>query len=93
VKTQKETATLRLTTLDEEVVVWRHEQLVGAGLPHDLAAELAGDSRFDLHALIELVERGCPPELARRILAPIEDPHPETGVQSSQSAIGTETRR
>jgi hypothetical protein len=26
----------------------------------------------DLHALIELVERGCPPVLAARILAPLE---------------------
>ena len=26
-----------------------------------------------LHALIELVERGCPPALAVRILAPLED--------------------
>jgi hypothetical protein len=26
-----------------------------------------------LHALIELVERGCPPELALRILAPLDD--------------------
>ena len=33
---------------------------------------LARDPRYDLHALIELVERGCPPELAVRILAPLE---------------------
>jgi hypothetical protein len=26
----------------------------------------------DVHALIELVERGCRPELAARILAPLE---------------------
>ena len=26
---------------------------------------------YDLHALIELVERGCPPALAIRILAPL----------------------
>ena len=30
------------------------------------------DARFDLHALIELAERGCPPDLAVRILAPLE---------------------
>jgi hypothetical protein len=29
-------------------------------------------ARYDLHQLIELVEQGCPPELAVRILAPLE---------------------
>jgi hypothetical protein len=28
--------------------------------------------RYDLHVLIELVEHGCPPELAIRILSPLE---------------------
>jgi hypothetical protein len=54
------------------VVVWRREQLVQSGFPQPLAARLAADSAFDLHALIELAERGCPPELAVRILAPVE---------------------
>jgi hypothetical protein len=27
---------------------------------------------MDLHELIELVERGCPPALAARILAPLD---------------------
>ena len=27
---------------------------------------------MDLHAMIELVERGCPPDLAARILAPFD---------------------
>jgi hypothetical protein len=31
---------------------------------------------MDLHALIELIERGCPPELAARILAPLETERP-----------------
>ena len=30
------------------------------------------DQRYDLHALIELVEHGCPPLLAVRILAPLD---------------------
>ena len=38
---------------------------VGFTLP--LAARLARDARYDLHALIGLVERGCSPELAVRI--------------------------
>jgi hypothetical protein len=53
-----------------EVVRWRREQLVGSGFPPPLAARLAKDARYDLHALIELAERGCQPELAVRILAP-----------------------
>jgi hypothetical protein len=55
-----------------EVVDWRRQQLVGVGFSFALAAEIAGDPRFDLHALIELVENRCPPDLAVRILAPLE---------------------
>jgi hypothetical protein len=52
------------------VVRWRREQLVGSGFPLPLADRLAKDTRYDLHALIELTERGCRPELAVRILSP-----------------------
>jgi hypothetical protein len=31
---------------------------------------------LDLHALIELIERGCPPGLAARILAPLDTERP-----------------
>jgi hypothetical protein len=55
------------------VISWRSERLAESGFPLALAFELAHDPRFDLHGLIELVERGCPPELAVRILAPLED--------------------
>ena len=55
-----------------EVVSWRRDQLVHSGFTLPLAVRLAEDPRYDLHALIELVERGCPPELAVRILAPLE---------------------
>jgi hypothetical protein len=54
-----------------EVVAWRCDQLAASGFPRPLASSVAGDSRYDLHALIELVERGCPPNLAVRILAPL----------------------
>jgi hypothetical protein len=57
-----------------DVASWRLEQLLASGFPRQLAARLAADSRYDLHALIELVERGCPAALAVRILAPIEEP-------------------
>jgi hypothetical protein len=57
----------------EQVVRWRREQLVGSGFAPALAARVAENTDYDLHALIELVERGCPSELAARILAPIEE--------------------
>jgi hypothetical protein len=47
-------------------------QLVESGFPGALAARVAADRHYDLHALIELVERGCAPHLAVRILAPLE---------------------
>jgi hypothetical protein len=57
----------------DQVVRWRREQLTASGFPSALASGLAEDARYDLHALIELCERGCAPELAVRILAPLED--------------------
>jgi hypothetical protein len=57
----------------DQVVRWRHEQLVEVGFASALAARVAQNAHYDLHALIELVERGCGPELAVRILAPIEE--------------------
>lgn len=56
-----------------EVVDWRRRQLTNAGFGLPLASALAHDARWDLHALIELVERGCPPQLAARILAPLDE--------------------
>ena len=43
-----------------------------AGIEPDLAASIAADCAMDLHAMIELIERGCPPGLAARILAPFD---------------------
>jgi hypothetical protein len=54
------------------VVGWRRSQLTAAGFSLPLTARIAGDPRYDLHALIELTERGCAPELAVRIVAPLE---------------------
>ena len=42
-----------------EVVSWRRDQLVHAGFTLALAAQLSRDPRYELHALVELVERGC----------------------------------
>jgi hypothetical protein len=57
---------------ETRIVGWRRGQLTGAGFPLPLAVRIAGDPRYDLHALIELTERECPPELAVRIVAPLE---------------------
>jgi hypothetical protein len=56
---------------DPQVVEWRRSQLRRAGFPAALAEQAARDGQLDLHAMIELVERGCPPKLALRILAPL----------------------
>jgi hypothetical protein len=55
------------------VLEWRRGRLVAAGVAPDLAAELAEDRAVDLHAVLALIDRGCPPELAARIRAPLED--------------------
>ena len=54
------------------MVAWRIERLLAAGFQRELAESLAADGAVDLHALLELVDRGCPPELAARILAPLD---------------------
>jgi hypothetical protein len=56
-----------------DVMEWRRDQLAHTGFSLPLAVRIAGDTRYDLHALIELVERGCSPELAIRILAPLDE--------------------
>ena len=55
----------------QDVVTWRTERLRRAGFSPEAAATLASDFEMDLHALLELVDRGCPPDLAARILAPL----------------------
>lgn len=49
---------------------WRRCRLLEAGFPEDLADAVAADPLFDLHVLLQLVDRGCPPDLAVRITAP-----------------------
>lgn len=60
---------------DRELVAWRRDQLVRSGFGLPTADRLARDGRYDLHDLIELVESGCPPALAVRILAPDDREH------------------
>jgi hypothetical protein len=54
----------------ERYIDWRSRCLREAGFERPVAERLARDTSWDLHALLELVDRGCPHELAERILAP-----------------------
>ena len=52
----------------DEVVCWRFEALLRAGYDAGNALIVAGHPKIDLHEAARLVERGCPPELAVRIV-------------------------
>jgi hypothetical protein len=54
-----------------EVLVWRRDVLRHAGCDPELAWQLAEAREIDLHDLLNLIDRGCPPALAARILAPL----------------------
>ena len=56
----------------DELVRWRRRALAAAGFEDALASRLAARPAVDLHALLQLVDRGCPPHLAARILAPLD---------------------
>ena len=56
------------TELDR-VERWRTAELMRVGFPGDDAVALAARLDVDLHEAISLVERGCPTELAIRILS------------------------
>jgi hypothetical protein len=53
------------------VIEWRRRRLLAAGFAPGSAAELARRTDVDLHAVLELIDRGCPPPLATRIVAPL----------------------
>jgi hypothetical protein len=52
----------------ERVERWRTAELMRVGFAGDDAVALAARTDVDLHQAIELVQRGCAPELAVRIL-------------------------
>ena len=56
----------------DPVVLWRTSRLREAGFSLQLADTLGRDCAYDLHAVLGLVDRGCPAELAARILAPLD---------------------
>ena len=55
-------------TEQELVEQWRAEELERAGYPAQAAAELAMHAEIDLHLAVELLQKGCSPELALQIL-------------------------
>jgi hypothetical protein len=59
---------LQELTEKERIDGWRRQELERAGYPADVAEELAIRHDVDLHAAVDLVERGCPHEIAARIL-------------------------
>lgn len=58
-------------TPDAATLEWRIRLLRREGFTPERAVALAADAGIDLHALIGLTERGCPPSLAERIIAPL----------------------
>ena len=60
--------TLIHQTETERIERWRVEELERAGYEPRAAGRLAVRHDVDLHTAVELVERGCPPNLALRIL-------------------------
>jgi hypothetical protein len=55
-------------TEQELVERWRAQELERAGFDPAAAAELARRADVDLHAAVELLQRGCPPAVALSIL-------------------------
>jgi len=52
----------------ERVERWRTEELIRVGFDPDVATVMALEPGVDLHAAVDLIARGCPPDLAARIL-------------------------
>ena len=52
----------------ERIERWRHEELERAGYDPESALVLSASHDVDLHAAVELLERGCTVDLALQIL-------------------------
>ena len=57
-----------IETESERVERWRSQELERAGYAPGAARDLAARADVDLHHAIELLEKGCPADLAVRIL-------------------------
>jgi hypothetical protein len=55
-------------TEQQQIELWRSEELERAGYSHRAAGRLAARLDIDLHQAVRLLERGCSPELALKIL-------------------------
>jgi hypothetical protein len=55
-------------TEQERIERWRADELIRGGYDAEQAMQLAVRQDIDLHRAIELVARGCPPDVALRIL-------------------------
>lgn len=62
-----ELETMFVTEIDR-IAQWRHEALERAGYDPEAAIVLAASHDVDLHAAVNLLERGCSVELALQIL-------------------------
>ena len=62
------TADLQIETESERIERWRYEALLRAGYEPSAARRIAELHDVDLHHAVELLERGCSPELAAAIL-------------------------
>jgi hypothetical protein len=70
---------------DSELSDWRARRLIAAGFAPREAHELASKDGIDLHAMLELIDRGCPPALAVRITAPLDGAQPSCDLTSAIS--------
>lgn len=52
----------------EGIICWRFHELMESGFELDGALRLAVATHVDLHRASDLLQRGCPPETALRIL-------------------------
>ena len=55
-------------TEQQQIELWRTEELERAGYSSRAAGRLAARFDVDLHQAVRLLERGCSPELALKIL-------------------------
>lgn len=62
------TETQKPETEIERIERWRRGELERAGYPADTAAEIATRLDVDLHQAVALLQRGCPADIAARIL-------------------------
>ena len=56
------------TSETERIERWRAEELERAGYEPRAAGKLAVRHEVDLHTAVDLLERGCPQDLALKIL-------------------------